>query len=68
MAARISSRSSYGPQTSSPGAPAMPWRSVRTFSPAIVSSPMWKNRTFSSGPPLSFSMICHAFGPWIWNR
>src|SRR5881394_4493521 len=30
MAARISSRSAYGPQSSRPGAPAMPWRSVRT--------------------------------------
>ena len=29
---------------------------------------MWKNFTCSTGPPASFSMICHALGPWIWNR
>ncbi len=29
---------------------------------------MWKNFTSSTGPPFSFSMICQAFGPWIWNR
>jgi hypothetical protein len=46
----------------------MPWRRVRTFSPAIVISPMRKNFTCSIGPPFSFSMICQAFGPWIWKR
>ena len=20
------------------------------------------------GPPLTFSITCHAFGPWIWKR
>ena len=68
IASRILPCCSYGPHSSRPGAPAMPWRSVRTRSPAIVISPMWKKRTFSSSPPLSFSMICHAFGPWIWKR
>ena len=29
---------------------------------------MWKNLSFSTGPPLSFSMIGQAFGPWIWKR
>ena len=29
---------------------------------------MWKNFTCSTGPPANLSMICHAFGPWIWNR
>lgn len=29
---------------------------------------MLKNPSFCSGPPLSFSMTSHAFGPWIWKR
>ena len=60
--------SAYGPQISRPGAPAMPWRSVRTVVPSMVMVDMLKNFSCSSGPPLSFSMTDHAFGPWIWNR
>ena len=29
---------------------------------------MRKNLSCSSGPPLSFSITGHAFGPWIWKR
>jgi hypothetical protein len=29
---------------------------------------MLKNLSFSSGPPLSFSITSQAFGPWIWKR
>ncbi len=40
----VPSRScSYGPQISRPGAPAMPWRSVRTRSPATFRCPIRKN-------------------------
>ena len=46
----------------------MPWRSVRTVVPSIVMVDMLKNFSCSSGPPLSFSMTGHAFGPWIWKR
>jgi hypothetical protein len=46
----------------------MPWRSVRTRRPARFISPNRKNFTCSIGPPLSFSITCQAFGPWIWKR
>jgi hypothetical protein len=46
----------------------MPCRRVRTFSPPMFIQPMRKNLTCSSGSPFSFSITCHAFGPWIWNR
>ena len=65
MAVRISSCSAYGPQISSPGAPDMPCRSVRTVLPAILMVDMVKNFSCSSGPPFSFSMMAQAFGPWI---
>jgi len=41
----------------------MPWRNERTFLPAILIVDMLKNFSCSSGPPFSFSMIAHAFGP-----
>ena len=46
----------------------MPWRSVRTVLPAIFIVDMLKNFSCSSGPPLSFSMMAQALGPWIWKR
>ena len=46
----------------------MPWRSVRIGWPATSMWPIRKNLTCSTGPPLSFSMIGHALGPWIWKR
>jgi len=35
---------------------------------AIFMVDMLKNFSCSSGPPLSFSMIAQALGPWIWKR
>jgi hypothetical protein len=29
---------------------------------------MWKNLRSGTFLPFSFSMIGHAFGPWIWKR
>ena len=29
---------------------------------------MRKNFSCSTGPPLTFSITCQAFGPWIWKR
>ena len=46
----------------------MPWRSVRTCWPPRFIVDMRKNFSSSIGPPLSFSMTCQAFGPWIWKR
>src|SRR5215207_6525220 len=43
IALRTSSPSSYGPQISIPVAPAMPWRSARTFRPPMLMWPIWKN-------------------------
>ena len=59
---------SYGPHSSRPGAPAIPWRSVRTCCPATFIVLIRKNLTSSSGPPFTFSRTGHAFGPWIWKR
>ena len=44
----------------------MPWRRQRTLRPLMLIASMWKNFTGGSGPPLSFSSTCAAFGPWIW--
>src|SRR5689334_3211075 len=68
IVSRIFSRSLYGPQISRPGAPAMPWRNVRTFVPPILIEDMWKNLRSGTFFLFSFSMIGHAFGPWIWKR
>ena len=46
----------------------MPWRSVRTVRPATFIVAMRKNFSCSTGPPLTASMTCQAFGPWIWKR
>ena len=46
----------------------MPCRRVRTRSPPMVISAIRKNFSCSTVSPWSFSITCHALGPWIWNR
>ena len=46
----------------------MPCRRVRTVSPPMFMVLIRKNFSCSSVPPLSFSMIGQALGPWIWKR
>ena len=46
----------------------MPWRNVRTRSPATFMCAIRKNFSCSTGPPLTRSITGQAFGPWIWKR
>jgi hypothetical protein len=68
IASRTASPSAYGPNTSKPGCPAIPCRSVRTGLPAMVMWPMLKNLSSGGFVPRSFSITFIAFGPWIWKR
>ena len=54
---------SYGPQISSPGAPAMPCRRQRTLRPLMLIASMLKNLMSGSGPPLSFSSTWRGVRP-----
>ena len=63
IALRTRSPSAHGPNSSNPGWPAIPCRSDRTSSPAIVKVAMWKNRVGGTGAPVSFSIRASACGP-----